>query len=342
MRAMILAGGMSTRLYPLTKQVPKPLVPVAGIPNAVHLIKYLRTHGCTEIAINVHYLADFILQTLGDGSQYGVKLTYLHEDALMGSAGSVKAMQAFLSGDNFYVVGCDDLTDLPLDELMRFHERNGAIATIGLVARPEVDQYGVVVVDGIGRITGFQEKPPQGTERSNLANTGIYAFSPEIFNHIPPATFCDFGNEVFPALQQAGEAFFGFDAGKAYWCDIGTIAEYRRASLDVAEGRFRLPGGEPIGIDAGAHIAPSARIEGRVLIRAGSRIREDAVVIGPSVIDGNVTVEKGARIQRSILWEGASIGEGTRVRDSIVGMNYRVEGAVELTGGVVANEEPLS
>jgi NDP-sugar pyrophosphorylase family protein len=336
---MILAGGMSTRLYPLTKQVPKPLVPVAGIPNAVHLIKYLQAHDCTEIAINVHYLADLILQTLGDGSQYGVKLTYLHEDALMGSAGSVKAMETFLSGDNFFVVGCDDLTDLPLDELMTFHQRNGAIATIGLVAREEVDQYGVVVVDEIGRITGFQEKPPKGTERSKLANTGIYAFSPEIFNHIPASRFYDFGNNVFPALQQAGEAFFGFDAGGAYWCDIGTIAEYRRASLDVVEGRFALPGGEPTGIDAGADVAPSARIEGRVLIRAGASIAEDAVVTGPSVIDGGVRVGKGARVQRSILWQGASIGEGARVRDSVVGLNYRVEPAVELAGAVVANEE---
>jgi len=139
MRAMILAGGMSTRLYPLTKQVPKPLVPVAGIPNAVHLIRYLDEYGCTEIAINVHYLADQILETLGDGSQYGVKLTYLHEDVLMGSAGAVKAMETFLADDNFFVVGCDDLTNLPLDQLMRFHQKNGAIATIGLVKREEVE-----------------------------------------------------------------------------------------------------------------------------------------------------------------------------------------------------------
>ncbi|MFN2528147.1 MAG: sugar phosphate nucleotidyltransferase [Candidatus Baltobacteraceae bacterium] len=339
MRAMILAGGMSTRLYPLTKQVPKPLVPVAGIPNAVHLIRYLRAYGCTEIAINVHYLADQILETLGDGSQYGVQLTYLHEDVLMGSAGSVKSMESFLAGDNFFVVGCDDLTDLPLDELMHFHQKNGAIATIGLVKREEVDQYGVVVVDEIGRITGFQEKPPKGTEQSKLANTGIYAFSPEIFRHIPPAMFYDFGKNVFPALQGAAEAFFGFDAGDAYWCDIGTIPEYRRASFDVVEGRFKVPGGETLGVDAAANVSASAQILGKVVVRTGATLAQDAIVVGPSAIDENAAIGKGARIERSIIWRGAHIGDNAHVIDSIVGANYEVEAGIAVNNAVVANEE---
>ena len=97
---MILAGGLSTRLYPLTKQVPKPLVPVAGVPNAVHLIRYLASFGFDEIAINVHYLADMIVSALGDGSAFGASLEYLHENELLGSAGAVKAMESFLGGDS--------------------------------------------------------------------------------------------------------------------------------------------------------------------------------------------------------------------------------------------------
>src|SRR5262249_26342159 len=157
-------------LYPLTKQVPKPLVPVAGVPNAVHLVNYLKSYGYDEIAINVHYLADAILQTLGDGSAFGVRFEYLHEEVLMGSAGAVKPLQDFFGQENFVVVGCDDLTNLPLDRLVAMHEAKNAVATIGLVERPKVDQYGVVVVDADGRITGFQEKPAPGTERSNLVN----------------------------------------------------------------------------------------------------------------------------------------------------------------------------
>ncbi|HET7814646.1 MAG TPA: NDP-sugar synthase [Candidatus Baltobacteraceae bacterium] len=325
MRAMILAGGLSTRLYPLTKQVPKPLVPVLGEPNAVHLLRYLKNYGFTEIAINVHYLSEMIVRALGDGSKYGVHLEYLHERELLGSAGAVAQMRSFFADEPFVVVGCDDLTDLPLDRLLEFHQERGALATIGLVQRDEVDQYGVVVTDETGKITGFQEKPPKGTELSNSVNTGIYAFTPEIFEHIPAGEFYDFGKNVFPSLQQAGAAFYGYDAHDAYWCDIGTPSEYRRATNDVLNGVFRIPGGtvpeSNIWIGSGAAIDPSAKVE------------------GPSVIGEGVRVGPDARIERSIVWQGSQIGEGATLRDTIVGMSYSVAPQAVLDGAIVANEE---
>ncbi|HET9096937.1 MAG TPA: NDP-sugar synthase [Candidatus Baltobacteraceae bacterium] len=324
MKAMILAGGLSTRLYPLTKQVPKPLVPVVGEPNAVHLIRYLKAHGIDRIAINVHYLADMIVDTLGDGSAYGVRLEYLHEKVLLGSAGAVEQMKYFLGDAPFVVVGCDDLTDIPLDRLLAFHREKQAVATIGLVQREEVDQYGVVVTAPDGRITGFQEKPAKGTERSKLVNTGIYAFTPEIFDHIPAGVFYDFGKNVFPALQQAQAAFYGYDARGAYWCDIGTPGEYRRATHDVLSGAFRIPGHVPITSD--------------VWIGAGARVAKDALITGPSVVGDGVEISSGARIERSIIWQGARIGEGAALRNAIVGMNYRVEAGTTLEDAIVANE----
>ncbi len=324
MKAMILAGGLSTRLYPLTKQVPKPLVPVAGEPNAVHLIRYLKSYGIDEIAINVHYLAEMIAETLGDGSAFGVRLEYLYEKVLLGSAGAVEQMKYFLSDAPFVVVGCDDLTDLPLDRLLQFHAQKKAIATIGLVERDEVDQYGVVVTDSDGKITGFQEKPPKGTEKSKLVNTGIYAFTPDIFDRIPPGEFYDFGKNVFPSLQEAAEPFYGFDARGAYWCDIGTPGEYRRATSDVLRGIFRIPGHPPITND--------------VWIGRDARVAPDAAITGPSVIGNNVEVRSGARVERSIVWQGSSIGEGATLRDAIVGMNYEVQPGATLDGAIVANE----
>ena len=335
---MILAGGLSTRLYPLTKQVPKPLVPVAGVPNAVHLIRYLKSHGCDQIAINVHYLADAILQALGDGSQFGVRLEYLHEDKLMGSAGALKAMERFFADGTFVVVGCDDLTDLRLDDLLAFHRERDAIATIGLVEREDVSQYGVVVVDERGRITGFQEKPLAGTERSTLVNTGIYAFSPEIFAHIPPGEFYDFGKQVFPALQQAAAAFYGFDARGAYWCDIGTPGEYRRASYDVVTGHFSIPQTRAHGADPTAVVGPLAIVGDDVWIGAGARIEDGARIVGPAVIGDRVTVERNASIVRSILWEGASVGSGAQLTEAIVGREYAVAPDAVLEGDVVAND----
>ncbi|GAC1655922.1 MAG: hypothetical protein NVS9B12_07260 [Vulcanimicrobiaceae bacterium] len=339
MKAMILAGGMSTRLYPLTKQVPKPLVEVAGVPNAVFLIHYLKKYGCDEIAINVHYLADQILEALGDGSKFGVKLTYLHEKVLLGSAGAVEQMKAFLSGDHFVVVGCDDLTDLPLDELFKFHQVNGATATIALVKREEVDQYGVVVTDEIGRITGFQEKPAKGTELSHKANTGIYVFSPEIFSYIAPGEFVDFGKNVFPALLDADEAFFGFDAGDAYWCDIGTIPEYKRATMDVVLGRFVPHPQSADRVDPTAKISPDATLQGPVLVGAGAQIEAGAMVVGPTSIARDVRVGSNARLERSILWHGASVGAGAVLQDVIVGANYAVGPGTSISSTVVANDE---
>jgi mannose-1-phosphate guanylyltransferase len=335
---MILAGGLSTRLYPLTKAVPKPLVPVAGVPNAAHLLRYLRAYGFDEIAINLHYLADAIVGALGDGSRWGVTLEYSYEPELLGSAGGVKKLQSFFGDEPFVVIGCDEVTDLQLDRLFDFHRERNALATIGLVECDEVNQYGVVVTDERGKIVGFQEKPAKGTERSKLVNTGVYAFSPAIFEHIPAHEFYDFGKQVFPALQSAGERFYGFDARGAYWADIGTPSEYRRASYDVVRGIVRIPQTRSNGIDASAQLAASVRIDGPVRIGAGVRVDDGVSIVGPSVLDDSVRVEAGARLERAICWSGASIGVGARLRDTIVGKEYAVGAGCVLDDSLVARD----
>ena len=336
---MILAGGLSTRLYPLTKLVPKPLVPVAGVPNAAHLLHYLKAYGFDEIAINVHYLADAIVDALGDGSRFGVKLHYSYEPELLGSAGGVKKVEQFFGDEPFLVIGCDEVTDLQLDRLQAFHRERDALATIGLVQCDEVDQYGVVVLDENGKIVGFQEKPAKGTEKSKLVNTGVYFFAPAIFEQIPANVFFDFGKQVFPALQSAGMPFYGFDARGAYWADIGTPAEYRRASFDVVRGAVQIPHTHPNGVDTSATIAAGARIEGPVRIGAGVRIGEDVSILGPSVIDDGVCVERGARIERTICWQGATIGAGAALRDTVVGRGFAVPASAVLNDALVARDD---
>jgi mannose-1-phosphate guanylyltransferase len=336
---MILAGGLSTRLYPLTKMVPKPLVPVAGVPNAAHLVRYLKSYGFDEIAINVHYLAEAIVASLGDGSRFGVSLEYSYEPELLGSAGGVKKLESFFGDEPFLVIGCDEVTDMRLDRLMAFHRDRAALATIGLVECDEVDQYGVVVVDDRGKITGFQEKPAKGTERSKLANTGVYFFSPAIFERIPAGEFYDFGKQVFPALQSAGEQFYGFDARGAYWADIGTPSEYRRASYDVVRGIVRIPQTRPNGIDPSATIAASVRIEGPVRVGAAASIGEGVSIVGPSVLDDHVCVEAGARIERTICWTGSTIGAEARLCDTVVGTEYAVASKSILENVLVARDD---
>lgn len=336
MKAMILAGGLSTRLYPLTKLVPKPLVPVAGVPNAAHLLRYLEVYGFDEVAINVHYLADTIVEALGDGSQFGVKLHYSYEPELLGSAGGVKKIQSFFDDEPFLVIGCDEVTDMRLDRLLALHRQRDAIATIGLVECEEVDQYGVVVLDERGKIVGFQEKPPKGTERSRLANTGVYAFSPAIFEHIPANEFYDFGNQVFPSLQAAKERFYGFDARGAYWADIGTPKEYRRASYDVVCGVMRIPQTSPNGIDPSARLGEGVRITGPVRLGPEVSVAEGVLIEGPCILDDRVRVEAGARLARTILWKGATVGAHAELRDTIVGTNYTVAPGSVLESVLVA------
>jgi mannose-1-phosphate guanylyltransferase len=338
-KAMILAGGMSTRLYPLTKQVPKPLVPVGGEPNAVHLIRYLQSYGYDEIAINVHYLADAIVAALGDGSRFGVKLEYLHEKELLGSAGALKQMEGFFGNEAFVVVGCDDLTDLRLDELVAFHRERQAIATIGLVEFERVDQLGVVVTDEGGKVVDFQEKPAPGTERSHTVNTGIYVFDPAIFHRIPSDTFYDFGKQVFPELQIANAAFYGYAALGAYWCDIGTPSEYRRASRDLLSGAFSIPGARSQGVDPSAKVAATAVLEGAILVGKDVVIGQGAHIVGPTVIGDRVRIGAASRIEASILWEGASVGASSFVGGSIVGIDYAIPAASSIDCMIVANEE---
>src|SRR5581483_11533610 len=243
--------------------------PVAGEPISGQVMRWLASFGYDEIAINVFYLAEKVERTFGDGSRYGVKLEYLREKELTGSAGALKQMEGWFDG-TFVVVGCDDLTDADLASLVRFHKERRALATIGLLEVEDVEQYGVVIVDENGRVTGFQEKPARGTERSKLANTGIYVFEPAIFERIPANTFY--------AMQLAG----------AYWRDVGTPGEYRAANEDVLSGRVRVHGARATGVPASVTVPPDARIEGDVRVGEGVRIGHGVRIAGPSVVGDDV------------------------------------------------------
>jgi len=335
---MILAGGMSTRLYPLTLELPKPLVPIAGEPNCLHVMRYLQSFGIKDIAINVYYHADQVKDRLGDGSECGVRLHYLNEAKLMGSAGAVKQMEGFFDG-TFVVIGCDDLTDLNLEAVIAFHRKRRALATIALVRADDVSQYGVVILDENGKIVDFQEKPEPGTERSHLLNTGIYVFEPAILDWIEAGAFVDFGKNVFPALQAAGAPFYGIEMPGAYWCDIGTPSEYRRASNDVVSGHVRLLGASrPRGIPRDFVLGDDVVIDGDVRLGAGVRLGRRVHIAGPSVVGDGSSIGDDATVVRSIIWDNVSIGPRARLVDTIVGNSYAVAPDATLNDQIVANE----
>lgn len=319
MKGMILAGGLSTRLYPLTLELPKPLVPVLDEPVVSHVIEYLKRYGVDDIIINVHYFPDAVRDYVGDGSKWGVRIEYLHEPQLMGSAGAVRQVADRFT-ETFVVIGCDDVTDIDLSAAFDFHHERKAEATIVLAEVSDVSQYGAVIVDPGGRIFEFQEKPSKGTERSKLANTGVYIFEPALLERIPPKTFYDFGKQVFPKMLSDGGAFYGMRQ-QAYWCDIGTPGEYRRVHRDALLGNVNLTpprnakiaSGVLIGFDA--QISPQARIESPSSIGAGSIVQDGAVVVS------------------SILWDGVRVGSNARIEDAVLGNGVIVEPGSIIKGG---------
>lgn len=319
MKGMILAGGLSTRLYPLTLDLPKPLVPVLDRPVVGHVIEYLCRFGVDDIVINVHYFPTAVTSYIGDGSHWGARISYLHEPELMGSAGAVRQVADRFS-DTFVVIGCDDVTNIDLASALQFHRARSAEATIVLAEVPDVSQYGAVIVEADGRIIEFQEKPPPGTERSKLANTGVYIFEPRLLERIPQKTFYDFGKQLFPELLTAKTRFYGMRQ-QAYWCDIGTPGEYRRVHRDALQGRMELT--PPDG----------ARIEGGVLFGAGALVSPEARIEGPTCIGARCIIERTARVTSSILWENVRVAAGANVHDAVLGNDVVVEDDAVVRGG---------
>ncbi len=199
MKAMILAAGEGTRLRPLTLNTPKVMLPIAGKPLLEYILVWLRFHGITEVAINLHHLPKAITDWLGNGDKFGIHVTYSVEDTILGTAGALTRLRDFFD-DTFVVIYGDILTNLNISSLTKFHQTKGALATVTLFEVENPSGCGIVELDNENRICGFIEKPAPGVTFSNLASAGIYVLQPEVIDYIPSDTFYDFGYDLFPAL----------------------------------------------------------------------------------------------------------------------------------------------
>jgi NDP-sugar pyrophosphorylase family protein len=232
-KAMILAAGEGTRLRPLTLHTPKTMLLVADSPLLAHIIRWLKLFGIDEIGINLYYQGDKIVDYLGDGAQFGVKVEYSREEKLLGTAGGVKRLESFFQAGPFVLVYGDVLTDFNLRKMIDFHSASGSVITIALITISNTWEKGIVELNKQGRILSFVEKPPPGTEKSNLSNTGIYIVEPEIFDYIPAAGFSDFAFDIFPRMLNEGLPLFGYKLEpQDYLIDIGSMEKYRQANAD--------------------------------------------------------------------------------------------------------------
>lgn len=237
MKAMILAAGEGTRLRPLTKMIPKPMLPVGGKPLLEHTICWLRSHGIEQLAINLQHAPWLTQAYLGDGSTWGVRITYSLEDSLLGTAGAVKKLQSYFD-ETFVVVYGDVLTNMDLTALVNFHRSKEGWVTIALYRVENPSACGLVELDGEGKVLRFVEKPSPEDVFTDLASTGVFALEPHVLDYVPADTLYDFGHDLFPALLTEGIPLYGYPID-AYLVDIGTMERYRQAQLDVREGCLR-------------------------------------------------------------------------------------------------------
>ena len=338
MKAMILAAGKGTRLQPLTHTIPKPMIPLLGKPVMEFLVEHLKAYGTRKIMVNTSHLADSIKNYFGNGKQFGVEIGYSFEGSLqdgeivaqpLGSAGGIKRIQDFCEtgffDDTFWVVCGDAVIDFDLAQVQRQHDRSNAVASIVVAEVPKerVSRYGVVICDENCRITEFQEKPSAEEAKSNLVNTGVYVFEPEIIDLIPQAEEYDIGSELIPAMLKKCLPVNAISVPYSQWIDIGQISDYWEANQDLMRGRLKsvvMPGTEQEqGIYTGLNVnIASDQIEGPVYIGSGTSIEPGCEIYGPTWIGDGCHVQSGACINRSILFDYSRLGPQSRVRESLV------------------------
>ena len=331
MRAMVLAAGLGTRLRPLTYEITKPMVPVLDRPVMAHILDLLGRHGFEEVIANLHYHPDSIKE------HFGERLTYRYEQELLGTAGGVRACAEFFGEDSFIVISGDALTDIDLTALAARHRDSGGVATLAVKKVSDTREYGVVLHDRDGRITGFQEKPHPDEALSDLGNCGIYVFRPEIFDYFPARPFVDWAKDVFPTLL-AGDVPFHIHEIREYWNDVGSLAELRQGTFDALRGELRLD-------VAGVEVSPGvvlADVDGAVGGAdgdgGGASPPSDAQLEGPIWIGQDVQIGSGVRLMGPVvLGDGAVIGEHAQLRETIVFPGTKVEAESILIGAIAGH-----
>ncbi len=346
MKAVIMAGGEGSRLRPLTIRRPKPMVPVVDRPVITHILELLKRHGITEVVITLQYLAAVIQENLGDGSTFGMKISYTVEESPLGTAGSVRQAGEWLD-ETFIVISGDALTDFDLSAAIEYHKERKAVATLVLKRMPNPLEYGVVIIDDDGKVRQFQEKPSWGEVFSDTVNTGIYVLEPEVFDYYDEGQVFDFSNQLFPLLLEKGRPMFGYVA-EGYWCDIGSIPDYMIATADYLSGQLNLPRegrelepGSGIWVEEEVEIDRDAQVIGPVYLGAGVRVKDGAVIRGPAVIRDSTIIESRATIDRAIIWRNCYVGERAEVRGAILQTQVNVKPHAMVFEGAVIGDTTI-
>jgi mannose-1-phosphate guanylyltransferase len=345
MKAILLAGGMGTRLRPLTAHTPKPIVPIFNRPFLHYQLDLLKQiPEIDEAILSLNYQPHKIEEVLGDGSSIGITLRYVVEPKPLGTGGAIKYASADVT-DTVVVFNGDVLTQIDLAAVLRLHRERRARATIVLTPVENPMAYGLVETDGNGNVKRFLEKPTSDNITTNNINAGIYVLEPETFDRIPGGVPWSIERAYFPSLVERGEAFVAYLYG-GYWIDIGAPDKYTQVHRDIMDGRFMA--------------APFVDVTApRALVSATARIAEGATISGPCFIDDDVVVGKGARvgpysvigrectvdegasIEGAILWPNCHVGRDASVHEAIIGRDCRLGPGARVAGGTVLGDHSM-
>jgi mannose-1-phosphate guanylyltransferase len=301
---------------PLTKNTPKPMLTVAGVPVTEHQLAMAKSAGITEIVLATSYLSEVFIPYFGDGSKWGMKIKYAVEKEPLGTGGAIRnAAQLLDTNESVVVLNGDVLSSHNLAEQIRQHESHSADVTLHLTQVEDARAFGCVPTDSDGRVTAFLEKMENPV--TNQINAGCYVFNPRVISTIPLDTVVSVERETFPQLVASGAKVFGY-LEKAYWLDIGTPRALLKASIDIVQRT------------------------GEFLAMPGSSIDPSAVITGGSCIGPNSTVGAGAHIVGSIIEAGSVIGAHSSIDNSFVATGAEVGNGVKIASSFVTNGEILS
>lgn len=337
MQALILVGGEATRLRPLTSTVPKPVVTLVDRPFMAYMLEWLAGHGIDRIVFSLGYLPDAVRAGLGDGSNYGLELTYVEEEEPLGTGGAVRHAEELLD-ERFVMLNGDVLTDLDLSAQIAQHKRTGARATLALVPVEDPSAYGLVRLREDSTVAGFLEKPKPEEIDTDLISAGAYVLEREALGLLAESGPSSIERDLFPHLVDDG--LHGY-RDERYWLDIGTPERYLQATFDILERRVETAAGAALDA-AGVRLAAGATVAGSVtgpaVIEAGCRVDAGARVGPLAVLGSAVEVGEGAVVERAVVLDGAFVGPRAIVRDAIVAPGARVGADAEVSGSSVLGE----
>jgi mannose-1-phosphate guanylyltransferase/phosphomannomutase len=346
MKAVLMAGGFGTRIHPLTIDLPKPMIPLVNRPIMLHIIELLKKHGIHDLILLLYHQPMAIKNFFGDGSEFGVRITYVIPLEDFGTAGAVKAAAKYLD-ERFLIISGDLLTDFDLSKALQFHEQRQAMATITLTSVKDPLQFGVVITDKQGKITKFLEKPGWGEVFSDTINTGIYVLEPQVLEMIPEKENRDWSKDIFPKMLAENVPLFACNLA-GYWADIGNTDAYLEACHDIFRHKVKVQieerpcGKEKRDIYLGEETLVTAKdlslLEGMVVLGDNSHVLGRARLKN-CVVGRNCIVEDGAELQDAILWDNVYIKKDCRVHGAVLCHNVRVGQGVVIEEGAVIGDE---